>query len=59
MKKIAFIAICCLTLSLTSCREEKKEAKPAVEEKSEVNIETPEGSIKTDGDNVDIKIEDN
>lgn len=60
MKKLLFIAFC-LTISFTSCREDKKETKPKVEKKEgEVNIETPEGSVKTDNDgNVDIKIKDN
>ena len=62
MKKLLFVALC-LTMSLTSCREDKKEEKkPDVEVKKEnnVNIETPEGSVKTDDNgNVDIKIKDN
>ncbi|PQJ82727.1 hypothetical protein [Polaribacter glomeratus] len=59
MKKLLFIVLC-LSLSLTSCREDKKkQEKPKVETEGEVNIETPQGSIKTDKKgNVDITIKD-
>jgi len=59
MKRLIFMAICCLTISLTSCREEKKKE---TKEEAEVNVsvETDKGSIKADDKgNVDVKIEDN
>ena len=60
MKKIMFVAIC-LTMSLTSCRDDKKEEKTVkteVEAKKTVSVETSKGSIKADDKgNVDIKVE--
>lgn len=60
MKKLLFVAFC-LSISFTACREDKKaEKKTVVKTENNVNIETPKGSVKTDGDgNVDIKIKDN
>lgn len=59
MKKLLFVVVC-LTLSFTACREDKKEEKKTeVKTENNVNIETPQGSVKTDGDgNVDIKIKE-
>jgi hypothetical protein len=59
MKKLLFVVLC-LSLSLTSCREDKKKQETQkVEAEGEVNIETPKGSVKTDKKgNVDIKIKD-
>ncbi|WP_166387741.1 MULTISPECIES: hypothetical protein [unclassified Polaribacter] len=59
MKKLLFVVVC-LTISFTACREDKKsEKKTEVKTENNVNIETPKGSVKTDGDgNVDIKIKE-
>ena len=55
MKKLLFVAVC-LTISFTACREDKKaEKKTEVKTENNVSVETPQGSVKTDGDgNVDI-----
>lgn len=49
MKKIMFLAFC-LTISLTSCRDDKKKetVKTETEAKKTVSVETSKGSIKAD-----------
>lgn len=58
MKKVVFMALC-LTMSLTSCREDKKEktVKTEVEAKRKISVETSKGTVKADDKgNVDVKI---
>ena len=55
------MALCCLTLSLTSCREDKKKETKVVEKEADVNVsvETSKGSVKADDNgNLDVKIKD-
>ncbi|AOW18570.1 hypothetical protein LPB03_14395 [Polaribacter vadi] len=60
MKKIMFLAFC-LTISLTSCRDDKKKetVKTETEAKKTISVETSKGSVKADDKgNVDVKIKD-
>ena len=59
MKKILFIVLC-FSLTLTSCREDKKKETVVVTEAEptkKVSVETSRGSVKADDKgNVDVKI---
>jgi hypothetical protein len=59
MKKIIFLAFC-LTISLSSCRDDKKKetvVKTETEATQKVSVETSKGSVKADDKgNVDVKI---
>ncbi|QOD59378.1 hypothetical protein H9I45_08310 [Polaribacter haliotis] len=61
MKKLIFAALC-ISISFSSCREDKKKEKTVkteVEAKKKISVETSKGSVKADDKgNVDIKIKD-